>query len=142
MTVKIYIHHTIHAPKAKSGAYAYILEADMSGKVATLSKTGVLEDTKYNKAELEIVLKALKRLNKPCEVTIVGLSNYTINGVNKWLQEWALNGFRNAQGKDIANREEWQQVYEYTKMHKIKPVGICQHEYLYWMQEEVKNALL
>lgn len=141
MIVKIYIYHTIRSPRSTYGAYSYILETEINKKIATLTKIGILEDTKFNKAELDVCLGALKRLTKVCDVVLVGVSNYIINGLNEWLPKWVENEFKNAKGEEVANAKEWQQFWEYTKVHHITAVGECNHEYLYWMKQETEKAL-
>ena len=120
MTVNIYIYQTIKGPGTRAGSYTYILEADVNGKVATLTSTDTLEPMTEKKAELTVILKALKRLVKDCDVMIVGCSAYLITAINQWLDNWENSNWKNAKGKDIANKEEWQELLKYIRKQVLK----------------------
>lgn len=139
MKVNIYIYQTIKGPGTRAGSYTYILEADVNGKIATLTNTDVLEPMTEKKAELTVILKALKRLVKECDVLVVGVSPYTIQATNDWIDKWIENDWKNAKGKDIANKEEWQELLEYIRKYNICFCGECQHEYLYWIKRETEK---
>lgn len=142
MTVNIYIYQTIKGPGTRAGSYTYILEADVNGKVATLTSTDTLEPMTEKKAELTVILKALKRLVKDCDVMIVGCSAYLITAINQWLDNWENSNWKNAKGKEIANKEEWQELLKYIRKYKIIFVKECQHEYLYWIKSETDKQEL
>lgn len=140
MTVNIYIHQTIKGPGTRAGSYTYVLEADVNGKVATLTHTDILEPMTEKKAELIVILKALKRLVKQCDVMIIGCSLYLVTAVDQWLDNWLLHDWKNAKGREIANKEEWQELLKYIRKYRITFVEECQHEYLYWMKSETEKA--
>lgn len=135
MTVNIYIYQTIRGPGKKEGSYTYILETIINNKPATLTVTDTLEAMSENKAELTILLKALKRLRKECDLIIYGASNYLAAGLAEWLGEWEQSGWKNKKGKDIANMEEWKEVREYTKQYRITTSNE-KHSYSQWIEEE------
>lgn len=134
MTVNIYMYHTIHSPGTKAGSFTYILETEINGKVATLTKTDILEPMTENRAELTVLLKALKRLRKECDVLIIGAGAYIKQGVESWLEKWIEADWKNAKGKDVANKEEWQQFLEFSQKYNIKICEPCSHSYSYWIQ--------
>lgn len=135
MTVNIYMYQTIRGPGKKAGSYTFILETIIKGKPATLTVTDTLEPMSENKAELTILLKALKRLRKECDVVVYGASNYIITGLNEWLESWEASGWKNKKGKDIANMDEWKEVRDFMK--KIKITTSCEkHSYSRWIEEE------
>ena len=92
MQVNIYTYQTIKGPGTKAGTCTYILETEVKGKLVTLTKSESLEPMSENKAELTVMLKALKRLRKECEVTIYGESNYIKQGAESWLDRWQQGG--------------------------------------------------
>ena len=136
MQVNIYTYQTIKGPGTKAGTCTYILETEVKGKVATLTKTESLETMSENKAELTAILKALKRLRKECEVTIFGESNYIKQGAERWLDGWVAAGWKNAKGKEVANKEEWQQFHEFRTKYNITISSPVQHSYSNWIKGE------
>lgn len=139
--VNIYIYQTIKGPARKAGAYAYVLETEINGKTATLTKIDKLEAMTENKAELTVILESLKRLRKECLVTIIGAKGYIIQG-NELLERWKEAGWKNAKGKEIANKDEWQQFLEYKEKYCIEVVGESTHEYLQWMERETERKTM
>lgn len=138
MIVNIYLYQTIKGPGTKAGYYTYILETYIKGKAATLTVTDKLEPMSENKAELTILLKALKRLRKQCDVVIYGLNNYTVSGINEWAETWLAAGWKNKKGKDIANKEEWQEVMEYLVKYNIA-TSSEENSYSRWMVEQTEK---
>lgn len=138
MTVNIYMYQTIRGPGKKAGSYTYILEAVVKNKPATLTVTDTLEPMSENKAELTILLKALKRLRKQCDVVVFGASNYIIAGINEWLEEWEAADWKNKKGKDIANLDEWKEVRDFMKAYRIT-TSSDKHSYSQWIEEETQK---
>lgn len=134
MTVNIYMYHTIHSPGTKAGSFTYILETEINGKVATLTKTDILEPMTENRAELTVLLKALKRLRKECDVLVYGAGTYIKTGCEEWIDKWISAGWKNAKGKDVANMEEWQQFQEFRERYNITICPDTKHSYSEWMQ--------
>lgn len=135
MTVNIYMYQTIRGPGKKAGSYTYILEAIVNSKPATLTVTDTLEPMSENKAELTILLKALKRLRKECDVVIFGASNYITAGINEWLEEWEAASWKNKKGKEIANIEEWKEMLIFKRQYKIT-TSCEKNAYSQWIEEE------
>lgn len=137
--VNIYIYQTIKGPGTKAGSYTYILETEINGMTATLTKTDTLEPMTENKAELTVLLKALKRLRTKCSVQVIGSSDYVRQGAEKWLKDWARQDFKTAKGKEVANKEEWQQFLAYQEACDIVFTPGKSHSYRNWMQEETER---
>lgn len=140
MTVNIYIYQTINSPRKKAGAYTYVLETEIDGKPFTLTDTGKLEPMSENKAELTVLLKALKRLRKECDVTLYGVSESVKTGIEKWVDKWLKADWKNAKGKEIANITEWQQLLQFKNKYEISVSDQEEHTYKQWMIAETKKA--
>ena len=140
MKVNIYIYQTIKGPGTRAGSYTYILEADMNGKIATLTSTDTLEPMTEKAAELTVILKALSRICKECEIQIVGCSPYMVQATSEWINNWIENDWKNAKGKEIANKEQWQNLLEYMRKYSITFTKECQHEYLNWIKSETEKT--
>lgn len=141
MTVNIYIYHTIRGPGKKKGAYAYVLETEIDKKIVTVEDVNLLEPITEHKAELEILLKTLKRLRKTCDVLVIGANDYIRQGFETWLDNWKATNWLNAKGKEVANKELWQQVDTFRDTYNIKICEPSQHEYMYWMKNETERIL-
>ena len=67
--------------------------------------------------EINLLLAALKRFKRPCEMIIYcGPYVYGILN-NRWLDRWAQSGWVNAKGKPVRYKEKWQQVYDLIREH-------------------------
>lgn len=77
-------------------------------------------NTTNNKMELMAVVKALSKIMKePIDgfnkekdkVEIHSDSAYVVNAINdKWTVKWKLNGWKTTKGKDVKNRELWEEL--------------------------------
>ncbi len=139
MEVKIYIQTDIRGPRARPGKGIYLLETMTSKGPATLDKTIKYESETENGAEIKTILAALKRLNQPCEVMIYTDTKYTASSYTQgWLGRWLAKDWKNAKGEEIAYREEWQQLYELFRTHRVKFSILQDHEYKNWMIRKMK----
>ena len=84
--------------------------------------------TTNNKMELTAAIEALNKLKVPCEVDLYSDSAYLINGFNEgWVNNWMLNGFRNAKKKPVENAELWQELINLNSAHKITWIKVKGH---------------
>lgn len=80
------------------------------------------EATKNGRA-IESLVYALKRLKKPCSVTVKTDSAYLYGPiVNGWVQKWADSGWKSAKGQEVANGEQWKAYLNVIQNHKITVV--------------------
>lgn len=90
--------------------------------------SGAEEDTTNNKMELTAPIEALKLLKHPCDVRVYSDSAYLINGfLQGWIYNWQKNGWKTADKKEVKNRELWEQIYSFTKIHKIEWIKVKGH---------------
>lgn len=121
MNVTIYIETTIHGPAKRSGAGMYVVEYIKSnGEPETREDVIYREEATEQSLVLMLSELALKRLTKSCSALI----NIKCEGIlaaqeNGWLEKWALNGWKKANGKPVQNAEQWQQVYELMQKHEV-----------------------
>lgn len=76
------------------------------------------EDTTKNELALMAVIAALRKLTKPCEVTIKINSPYVQNQIRN-LKNWETRGWSRAAGRELKNKQFWQQLQMLRKIHKI-----------------------
>jgi ribonuclease HI len=139
--VNIYTETTFKGLKTQNGVIGYVLELITNKEPITLDSTEILHDIKPNRAELAAIIKALKRMNEKCELTIFTESSYVANAFNSgWMAAWKENGYKTARGKDVANREEWEQLDELLTGHIYEFRLREEHSYRNWLKEHVNKV--
>ncbi|GAB1207073.1 hypothetical protein APSETT445_005780 [Aspergillus pseudonomiae] len=97
------------------------------------------------RAEITAIILALKRaLEKYDEldtrpqlkVTIFSDSTYAIGCMTKWIFKWTNNGWTNAAGGDVVNRDLLEEAFDLD--HRLKEVGDV--EYVWILGEENRLA--
>lgn len=76
------------------------------------------DNTTKNELALMAVIAALRKLTKPCEVTIKINSPYVQNQIRN-LKNWEARGWSRAAGRELKNKQLWQQLQMLRKIHKI-----------------------
>lgn len=72
---------------------------------------GELETTN-NRMELEAFLRLLDLMDDYSVGRVYIDSKYVLKGTQEWLRGWILNGWKNSQKKEVANKDLWMQVAE------------------------------
>ena len=107
--------------------------------------SGGKKDTTNNVMELTAALEGLKMLKFPCEVDLYSDSAYLVNGFSQgWIYNWQKNNWQTADKKPVKNKEIWQEIYNLTKIHKvkfIKVIGHADNEYNNRCDELARNAI-
>ena len=82
--------------------------------------SGGNKNTTNNIMELTAVVEALKCLKYECKVEIYSDSSYVVNGFEQgWIYNWMKNNWRTKDGKEVKNKEIWQELYALTKKHQV-----------------------
>ena len=106
--------------------------------------SGGSKNTTNNVMELTAVIEGLKMLKFPCEVKIYSDSAYVVNAfTQKWIYGWLKNGWKTSNKEDVKNKELWQELYEFTKIHNIEFIKVKGHsdnEYNNRCDELARNA--
>lgn len=133
--VRIYTGTTFKSPRAAFGRIGYVLETQ--GRNGPVTRTGFadLENATPHQAELTVIEKALERMTEPCEITIFTESAHVASGM-EWVKTWKENGWINARGKPVSNKEEWIRVLELMESHEVT-VENKHHEYSNWLRAEL-----
>lgn len=80
--------------------------------------------TTNNRMEMTAAIRALA-LIQPVETQNIILytdSTYVIRGITQWVHGWRQRGWKNAEGKDVANRELWEEMLR--QVMRLKPAKI------------------
>ena len=90
--------------------------------------SGGESETTNNRMELTAVIEALKALKKPCNIVLYTDSRYVMDGVNEWMPNWKVNGWRTSNKKTpVKNIDLWQSLESLLEIHKIKWVWVKGH---------------
>ena len=68
-------------------------------------RSGGEKDTTNNRMELTAVIRALTAAKKHDELELHTDSQYVKNGMEKWVQQWKNNNWKNAERKPVKNKE-------------------------------------
>ena len=115
-TIEIYTDGSLKKMGQQTfGAWAFIVVED--GR-RTFSLSGYEYNTTSQRMELTAAIQALeyiKEVRRPSErVVIYSDSAYLINCCNQeWYTKWLKNGWVNAEGKNVANRDLWLALLPY-----------------------------
>ncbi len=100
------------------GGYGYILKQD--AKTVATGSQGYIKTTN-NRMELRGVISGLLASPPGTQVTVVTDSEYIVNAfTKKWIDNWQVRGWRNAQKKPVANRDLWEMLLPLVRDHKVK----------------------
>ncbi len=85
---------------------------------------GGVRDTTNNRMEMAAVIRALAMLEppEPCVIDLYTDSTYVIRGITQWIWGWRQRGWKNAEGKDVANRDLWEELSR--QVARLKPATI------------------
>lgn len=85
---------------------------------------GSHKETTNNRMEMAAAIHALQSLANPPETPIIVYTDsvYLIRGITQWIFGWRARGWKNAEGKDVANRELWEELSR--QVARLKPAAI------------------
>jgi ribonuclease HI len=103
------------------GGWGAIL-ASPEGKVLELG--GGAKETTNNRMEIMGSLMALRALKAghPHPVVLYTDSTYVIRGITEWIWAWRSRGWKNAEGKDVSNRDLWEELSR--ELLRLKPLTV------------------
>lgn len=82
--------------------------------------SGAVPDTTNNRMELQAAIEGLKALNRPVPVHVYTDSTYVRDGITKWIHNWKVKGWRNANKKPVKNADLWQELDELASQFEIE----------------------
>lgn len=81
--------------------------------------SGAAEETTNQRMEMKAALEALVSFPE-IDITIVSDSRYVVDCFNKhWRERWLRNGWKTANGGEVANKDLWEQLFEAVKNREI-----------------------
>lgn len=80
----------------------------------------LIEDATNSRVEILALYNSLlyaEQLNEPC--IIRSDSQYVVNSYNDWVYKWAHNGWRKADGGEVAHQDLWEKINEIRHAHIV-----------------------
>lgn len=120
-TVKIYIETSFIAPIEKDGKYAVILVFSGMNGDATRIVSGEELGTTFNRLTLIAAIRAMERMNQPCNLIFYSENLYIKGMIEQGNPEkWRRAEWKKAAGTAVQNKELWELFLEKAKGHKIE----------------------
>lgn len=69
--------------------------------------------------ELTAVIEGLNALQAPARVEIYSDSQYVLNGLNEWLDNWKRKGWKTAARKPVKNEDLWRLLDDFRTRHEL-----------------------
>ncbi len=145
--VSVYTYSSLKCIKAAetlNAAGGFILE--FKGEKGTCTRTqtillcNIANEMTANQANLIILERALSRMNIKCELDIYIESQYIASAFEQgWVLSWIKNGWKNANGEEIAHKKEWQKLIMQIQGNVVRFHVKEEHEYRKWLINEVEN---
>lgn len=137
--VSIYTQTTLKGMKRQNGVVSYVIST-MTGKgEATLTDVRKITNATPNFAELDVLVDALGRINKPCELKIYTNSFYVSAGLQNWLPNWKANDWKTSKEEEISNVDLWKLLDELISQHNVTVLVGEKHQYKDWMLAECER---
>ena len=117
------------------GGWAYYLVED--SKIIAYD-SGMTTHTSHQRMELYSTIEGFKKVENffDCHkdtILVISDSAYLINCANQgWYKNWIARGWVNAQNKDVANVDLWQQLTPYFNRTNISFRRVKSHEDTYY----------
>lgn len=138
--VNIYTYSDVKGLKRHNGMAGYVLSVTINGKEQTKEDFIPVEDATENQSQLIVLIEALKRMNRPCELCIYTDSQYLSSALmNGWVDKWRTQGWTGSRGKEIANVKEWKQLDVLISKHKYRFEVRTKHQYRDWLRSEIRR---
>jgi ribonuclease HI len=120
--IKIYTDGSCLKNPGKGGWAAII---NNEGNILKIS--GNEKETTNNKMELIAPIKALQKIKKNELIEIYTDSKYVKSGITEWVHKWIKNNWKTSKKEDVKNKELWLELYELSKLFKIKWIWVKAH---------------
>lgn len=105
------------------GGYAVLIKIEEK----ELQISGGHPFTTNNRMELLSVIKGLSYFKEPKEIIVFTDSEYVLKGATEWLPKWRAQNYKNSEGKEIKNRDLWEELEKWLQLHKVTFVKVPAH---------------
>ena len=130
----------VHGNPGPGGWGSVLIYKDQKKEISGSNK-----NTTNTIMELTAVIEALRLVKRPCKIQIYSDSAYVVNAfLQGWIYNWMKKGWKTADGSPVKNKELWQELYNFTKIHEItfnKVKGHADNELNNRCDELARNAI-
>lgn len=135
--INIYIINTIKRFSGGWGYVGYILEAFRNNVPVTVQGFFKIKETP-NRADLLIIIEAMGRLTRACDVHIHTKNRQISDAFEKgWLEEWQKNNWINTKGEKVKNDDLWKLMMFLSRGELTVEFG--KHTYYEWMERYIRE---
>ena len=120
--IKIYTDGACKGNPGPGGWGALIDDGNVQNEIF-----GGEDNTTNNRMEIMAVIMALETIEVDDEITVFTDSKYVQKGINEWIKNWKINGWRSSNKKSVKNKDLWIQLDDLTSQLKINWVWIKGH---------------
>ena len=89
---------------------------------------GGSKETTNNQMELTAAIKALQYFTTPKNIKIFTDSKYLMNGIESWIKNWKINGWKTAAKKPVKNKKLWEELDFQINLHQIEWQWVKGHD--------------
>ncbi|MEY4615253.1 MAG: hypothetical protein RJB66_213 [Pseudomonadota bacterium] len=82
--------------------------------------SGCDPSTTNNRMEMTGALEALRSIPRGESIIVLTDSVYLIRGITQWIFGWQRRGWKNAEGKDVLNKDIWEELARACRDKKIE----------------------
>ena len=81
---------------------------------------GGSNNTTNNQMELTATIESLKYFKESKQILIFTDSKYVMNGIETWIKNWKINGWKTASKKPVKNKDLWEKLDKEIIKHTIE----------------------
>lgn len=141
--VNIYLVSGINSMQKGNGKVAYCLEYYPEGSKypKTLIDVEEVTDMTGRCAELEVLIKALKRLKEKCILSIYTESSYLNMGIGELclVEKWKKNEWKDGKNAVVKNKDKWQEMLNLLNGNTYQLFLKYPNAYVEMLHEKVKK---
>ena len=114
-SVEIYTDGACSGNPGPGGWGAVLLFGDAEKELS-----GSENPTTNNRMEMMAVIKSLEALTRPCTVNLYTDSKYVKDGIELWMPNWKMRGWRTADKKPVKNADLWMEIDRQINRHEVR----------------------
>ena len=121
LNVEIYTDGACSGNPGPGGYGAILRFTDSRGKVHERELSEGHPETTNNRMEILAAVEALRKLTKPCFVTLYSDSQYLVKAFQEhWIETWIACSFRRGKSSEVKNIDLWEALLDAMKPHTVE----------------------
>lgn len=134
--VDIYVEASKRAPQKLDRKTCCILECRKKNGNLHTKEMFFRENGTYHEAILKTLVTGLNEIVRPSEIHIHTQDEYVLQSIDHNMESWAENGWKNKEGREVKNAEEWRRIWAGMQGHLVATES-GSHSYHAWMMSEM-----